>query len=244
MVMAVAQATGTTTTGAASASISFGSSTTSGSGIGVSQCWNNMLDSAAGDCTDNKSNTYQLAGFIRNGIQEGTGGFYNTVSGASRGASHQITCDQIASAGGSQQIGIVEFTGQDSSTATAAFHSASFATGTDITSGFDVVAAAAVPSDNVSMAAYSIGGASGSVAVGAPTGYTAAGSQGNANTDLVYGVFYKAGESGTPTVTATWTGTVGTETPRELFMVFQAAAASGLDVPLLCPIPQFNVHRM
>lgn len=220
MALAVAQATGSTSSGLASVTVSFGSSTTSGSLIVGIGCYYNTggVVGAAGDCTDSKSNTYSLAGYSFGAVnQAGIGGYYNNAG--TRGSSHSVTVNLVNAAGESDQLGIIEITGQDPSTP---FDSTTFATANDITSSFDVTAAAAISGNQIAIYGVSVAGTSGSPSWTGPTGYTVAGSQNNADTSLVYWTGYKINETGTPTVGGSWSGTVG-ESPREIFMSFKEA---------------------
>src|SRR5262245_27746808 len=148
MALAVAQVGGNVTTATNTISFTFGSSTTSGSGIGaIGHYYNTGGVSQAGDCTDNKSNTYQLGASSLGGISApGITFYYNTISSASRGASHQVTINQLNSGGESINAAGIEVTGQDGTTSTSAYDSAVAATSTDSATPFDVTAAAAFQS--------------------------------------------------------------------------------------------------
>ena len=228
MALAVAQVGGNTSTATNGISFTFGSSTTTGSLI-VLGGWNfnTSGSAAAGDFTDSKSNTYQLAGSSLS-VAEGVELGYNNAG--TRGTSHQCT---VNSPGNGESICAagVEVTGQDTTNSTSCFDATTLATANDTTSPFNVTAAAAISGNQIGIYLCSIGGASGNQAVGNPTGYTVAASQGNANTDLCGYMGYKINETGTPSPGCTWAGTVGTESPRELFASFKEASGAAADTP-------------
>lgn len=227
MALAVAQVGGNITTsnvGAAN-SFTFGSATTTGSLI----CWlvatysNSAYTSS--EFTDNKSNTATVLDQTPTSVQECTGLAYNNAG--TRGASHQLTFDAVSGSASSNCAG-VEFTGFDTTTP---FDTAVTGKANDTTSSFDVTASAAFASGAAAIYLCCIGGASGSAAIGDPTGYTLISEQGDANTYLVHHFSYKLSETGTPTVGCTWTGTVGSESPREMIIAVKAAATAGKALP-------------
>ena len=228
MALAVAQVGGNSSTATNGSSFTFGSTTTTGSLIVVGiWCYNTSGSAAAGDFTDSKSNTYQLAGSLLSSL-EGVEMGYNNAG--TRGSSHQCT-GNAPGANESICTGGVEITGQDTTNSTSCFDSTTFNTANDTTSPFAVTAAAAISGNQIAVYLCSIGGASGNQAVGDPTGYTLIKSQGNANTDLCGYMGYKINVTGTPSPACTWAGTVGSESPREAFASFKEASGAAADTP-------------
>jgi hypothetical protein len=226
MAIAVAQVGGNTSTAINGISFTFGSSTTSGSGIillGLE--YNTSGSAAAGDFTDNKSNTYQLAGSLMGGANSvGVECGYNTISTGTRGASHQCTVNGPG-AGESINAAGIEITGHDSTTTTSAFDSASFATANDATSAWTVTAAAAVASGVIGIYGVAIDTGTNN-AFTQPTGYTNISNQPDGTSFLVSCASYKLSESGTPSVGATSGHTAGSGSAREIFAAFKPAAGA------------------
>lgn len=224
MAIAVAQVGGnvTSSSGGAGISFTFGSATTTGSAVAlVGHCYNTSGAEAAGDFTDNKSNTQQLAGSLLGGAASiGIAGAYNNAG--TRGSSHQYSYNAPGNNDSANLAGI-EFTGQDASTSTSCFDSASFATANDATSAWSVTAAAAVPSGALAVYGVSIDTGTND-AFTQPTGYTNIINQPDGTSFLVSCASYKLSESGTPTVGATSGHTAGSGSARELFMAFIPAA--------------------
>ena len=233
MAIAVAQVGGATGTGGSNTA-SFGSTTTTGSLIAIVGFGWSMSAASATKDSDSKSNTYTLA---KGNVPGGASGIeiaYNNAG--TRGASHTCTfVDGTASVA----TGIIEITGQDSSTP---FDSTTAATATDNKSTFDVTAAAAISGNQAAVYGVMTDAAS-ATAWTPPTGYTDLYNDPHGDTNWAFESAYKVLETGTPTVGAA--RSVVTPTAAEVFVTFkEASSGTALDVPLLTPIPQYNIHRM
>lgn len=222
MALAVAQVGGNVGTGAGSISATFGSTTTSNSLI-VALChtYNTSGAAAAGDVTDSKTNTYQLALANFGGASApGISGYYN--SAGTRGASHQLTVNLVNSSSDSSNIAMIEITGQDTSTSSSCFDATTAASGTDSSSPWSVTSAAAISGNEIAIYGVTIDTSS-VTPFTQPTNYSDIINQGDGGQALVSCASYKNLETGTPSPGATSTHS---GTARELFLTFKEASSS------------------
>jgi hypothetical protein len=236
MALAVAQVGGAFTNGASTA-VTFGSTTTAGSLIVANGNTFNTTTFAAGDVTDNKSNSY-VKDKENNGGASNVGSGVWSNNGGTRGASHQVT---FAPASGSPtSLAICEVTGQAASNA---FDTTTAGTATDNTSPFAVTAGGAISGNQIAFYVCCVNSST-SAAWSGPSGYTGVFADGNGATDLTSNTAYKIDETGTPTVSST-NGFTVSGNAVEVFVTYkEAAAGGGFDVPLLRFDPQYQVHRM
>jgi hypothetical protein len=208
----------------------FSSATTTGSlyvvAVGV---FNTSGAPAAGNVTDNAgggSNTYQLAGNTAGwgAAIEAAGLWYN--SNGTRGGTHQVTVNPPG-ASSSIHTTLIEVAGQDITSSTSCFDATTFAVANDTTSPFVIGAGGAISGNQIAFHLNCIGGQSGGTNYTQPTGYTNVSNVVDANSFLVWGCDYKINETGTPSLSSTWNGTVGSESPKQLFATFKEAGAGG-----------------
>lgn len=205
----------------------FGSSTDPVAGTGSS-----------GSITDNKTNPYTLAGFIRNGSNEGVAVWYNLAG--TRGASHHVI--MLVGSAGSNNLGVAEFT-TNNTWNSPPFDSGTFATGTDSTDPIGITAAGAISGTAVAFFGSCIdNGANGTWTPS--TGYSNIFNFGNGSIGLTSDSSYKIGETGTPTLSVGYSAAISSA--RNLFATFSEAGGGGaFDPPdLQMPIRQLNVYRM
>lgn len=233
--LAVNQVTGATGANGTGTVTSPSITTVSGSTLLVVVCAYNVStsDGADGDITDSKSNTYKFR------AKNMAGGFGCNVAvyeqvGGTRGSGHTITANFLIGTG-TLNIHVVEVTGADP---TAAYDSTTLGTASDAASPLSVTAGGAISGDQIALWAGCIDNGVDATWT-PPTGYTNVYNEGHGSVSFVSGVFYKINETGTPTVDASYGGSISTA--RELFVTFKEAASSpgiiGDLTPVYIPAP-------
>ncbi len=217
MALAVAQVGGNVTTGSGSIAATFGSTTTTGSLIvAVYHAYAANVAVAGGDITDSNSNTYSTTTSAM-GVAACISAYYNNAG--TRGASHAVTGNLVNASGESDNLAMIEITGQHASTP---YDTTTAATSTDLTSPYDVTAAAAISGTQIAIYGTTIDSGNNNAFTN-PTGYSNIINQPDGITALVSYAGYKLNETGTPTVGAT--SSHGTANARNLLVTFKAAVA-------------------
>lgn len=217
-----------------------GITSTAGSTIIVVAATFANLGLVSGDLTDSKGNSYTLLSSLGGGVSSvGLGIWIN--AGGTRGATHTITLNAAASGGDTFNLAVLEV-----ATTGLTYQAANTASATDATNPFDVTAGAAIPRDNITIAATVLSDSGAANTWSMASGYSDIASFGNGLSGLISTAQYRLGETGTPTISMPYTG-VPINTGLEAIWVLSEQAPAGAadpDVPLLHPPSNLNVYRM
>lgn len=228
MALAVVHVGGQATTGTSTVTSDSWTSTAGSDIIVVGHTFADNGAATNGDITDAKSNTYTLlTSTMGGGSDIGIAVWHS--NNTTRGASHTVTYNPTAGAGGeSLNLAVIEITGQDQSSdydsTTANTHV--YAVGT---TPANITASAAISGNQIAIYAETVNSGD-NVAFTQPTGYTNILNQPNGVSDLVSDAAYKINETGTPTVGAA--RTIGSTTGnRVVFVTFKEATTSAFTAP-------------
>lgn len=181
----------------------------------------NVASFSSGQMTDSKGNSYTFRGGATASSAIGIGVWDNI--GGTRGASHNVT---ISPGGGTEALSVIEFSG----TGTITWDTTTLATATDATSPLSVTAAAALSGTAIGIYGAAVdNGVLGTW--GDPAGYSTILSFGDGSAGLVFYSGQKIGESGTPTVSATYSAAISSA--KELFASYSDSGGGAGPVPNL-----------
>lgn len=169
----------------------------------------------AGSLTSTPSKTWVLDKFTTHGTGIGVAVYSWTSDGATL---NPIT---FANPGTSTKSGAISIVKASSDLGALTYDTTTFGLANDTTSPFSTTAGAAIAGTVIALRGDFVDTGTNTTWTG-PSGYTSASNNGDGSTNNVYSVWYKVGETGTPTITdsGTWTVTDAVQ----LFVTYQEPA--------------------